>query len=123
MEFLAPQTILTGVKAERGFSNDAAAYISRADTFILDPSVLHLLESVALKAGEETPVAVVVPDLPLNANIQNITATLTVVSAGDGTTGGTQTTSVGIAEGNDPPRNIKVSIDAAVGIRNGQVRL
>jgi hypothetical protein len=119
MEIRAPETIFTGVKAERGLFSDSGAYISRANTFALDPALLQIIGSVELKAGEETPVAVAVPGLPLNANIQNITATLTVISAD----AGAQATSVGIADGNEAPRNIKVSVDAAAGIRNVQVRL
>jgi hypothetical protein len=75
---------------------------------------------VALKAGQETPVAVDVPNLPPNANVQNITATFTVVN--DGTTGGQQSTSVGITEGQDK-RSFQVSVDTVPGIRNVQIRL
>lgn len=108
--------ILANVKAERGFSGEA--YVARAGTFVV--GILATLAGVKLKAGEETPVVVDVPNMPPNADIQNITATLTVVD--DGQTGGAQSTTVGITEGNDA-RSFKVSVDTVAGIRNVQLRL
>ncbi len=121
MEILAPQTLFASIASPRGFSGEA--YAARAGTFIV--GILPLLEGVQLKAGEETPVAVDVPNLPPNANIGNITATLTVVDAG--VPGAAQTTNVGvnITAGNEGKgtRAFTVSVDAVAGIRNVQVRL
>lgn len=114
MEIKSPALASIGVKAERGLVTDA--YSARNDTFIID--VIAALEGVALKAGEETPVAVEVPNLPPNANLQKITATLTV--ANDQPAGTSQTSSV--TEGKDT-RTFQVSVDNVPGIRNVQIRL
>jgi hypothetical protein len=114
--FRPPDLASAGIKAERGFTGEA--YAAREDTFIVD--IIALLEGTPLKAGEETPVAVDVPNLPLNANITKITASLTVLY--DGQTGTAPTTAVGITEGKET-RNFQVSVSAVSALRNVQVRL
>jgi hypothetical protein len=117
MEFKAPDLSFMEIKSARGFVGDA--YLSRSDVF---PSgILELLkEEVTLKAGEETPVPVAVPGLPPNANVNNITAKLTVVD--DQHAGAAQTTSVAVTEGSDK-RAFQVAVDAVAGLRNVQIRL
>jgi hypothetical protein len=115
MEIKAPVLSSINVKAERGLTGDA--YLSRDDSFIVD--LIAAIEGVALKAGEETPVAVPVAGLPSNANLQTITAKLTV--AQDQQAGTTQSSSV--TEGSDQPRSFQVTVDNVPGIRNVQIRL
>jgi hypothetical protein len=117
VEFSSPFLISAGFKAERGFTGEA--YAARRETFVV--GVIAELEAVAIKGGQETPVAVDVPQLFPNANVTSITATLTVVSGGNA--GAKQATQIGITEGNDAPRSVKVSVDPADGIQNAQIRL
>jgi hypothetical protein len=112
-----PALASAGIKAERGFTSEA--YDSRSETFVV--GIIATLEAVAVKAGQETPVAVAVPKLMPNANVSNITATLTVVD--DGQNGAAQSTTVGITQDKDPPRTVQVSVDAVAGMRNVQIRL
>ncbi len=116
MEFASPVLTSWGIKAQRGFTGEA--YAARPETFVV--GIMAALEAVAIKGGQETPVAVDVPQLFPNANVTSITATLTVVS--DGNAGAKQTTQVGITEGTDQ-RNLQVSVNAVDGLRNAQVRL
>jgi hypothetical protein len=108
--------LAANVKAERGLAGEA--YGSRAGTFIV--GILATLEGVHLKAGEETPVVVDVPNMPPNANVQNITATLTVMDASGSAA---QSTKVSVTEDKGNPRSFQMSVDDVPGIRNVQVRL
>lgn len=117
MEISSSVLLSAGIKAERGLTGEANA--ARSATFAV--GITADLRAVAIKAGQETPVRVNVPQLLPNANVTNISATLTVVD--DGQTGARQATQVGISEGKDPERTIQVSVDAVAGIRNTQIRL
>ncbi len=120
MDIKEPVLASAGLKALRGLSGDA--YSARLDTFSV--LIIPELGGVPLKAGEETPVVVDVPNLPPNANIHNITATLTATfGAVDGTSPGPATAAVSLTDGAAAPRKIGLSVNGTAGKHSIQVRL
>src|SRR5688572_19908422 len=109
-----------GMKNLRGLAHDREAYDARAGAFHIGPAIdLVAFIGVPVKAGQETPVAVTVPDLPVNADVHRITATLTVTAYGSAE----HVQPVTIKEGTGEPRRFEVGVDSTPGLRNVQVKL
>jgi len=53
VEFASPVLTSWGIKAQRGFTGEA--YAARPETFVV--GIMAALEAVAIKGGQETPVA------------------------------------------------------------------
>jgi hypothetical protein len=106
------------IKAPRGLSYNASAYAARE--VILFPEIQAIFGGTDLKPGEETTISVDLPGLPLNANVNKITATFRVSESPDVP----QTANVSVADKDDKPRDsIKVTVSGPPGPRNVQVRL
>jgi hypothetical protein len=119
MQIRLPGTLQAGLSGGRGLAYDSVAYAARPGTFrVIDASAIVALLGVPVKAGQETVVPVAVDRLPPNANVERITATLTVV---DGSA--EKVTPVSVKENGGAPRTFSVSVDAAPGLRNVALRL
>ncbi len=105
------------VKAARGFVNEAVTL--KPGRF--DHQIWRYVEFVPLKPGEETSVAVLVPDLPANADVKSITAYLDV--ADDTEAPPPQPTGVTIKQGSAPPLTMEVTPGVPTRPRNVTVRL
>jgi len=111
----ASQSIaLTGARGLVG-----EAYAMRPGLFEVAP--YRFFEYTPLKAGEETPVNVVLRDLPPNADVKTFAATLQVGEATE--TPPPQTSSVKITQGAGPETALSVKTDAATRPRNVSIRL
>ena len=115
MMLKSPAMSSMGLKDQRGLISEA--YAARDDVFAA--VLAEVAGAVALPAGQETPVAVDVPDLPPNANLQKIVATLTVASDPPGSI--VQT--MAVKQDSDPAHSIQATIGNAPGIGNVQIRL
>jgi hypothetical protein len=113
----APVSMKVDVKAARGFVNDAVSV--KPGRF--DRRVWRYVEFVTLKPGEETPVPVLVPDLPANGDVKSITAHLDVADDTDAPP--PQPTSVTIKQGSSPPLTMEVTPGIPTRPRNVTVRL
>src|SRR5262249_61052039 len=110
-------SISVDVKGARGFINDAI--FVKPGRFEMRP--WQIVDFVSLKPGEETSVPVSVPDLPANADVKSITASLDVADETDPPA--PQPTAVTITRGNEAPMTMQVMPGAVTRPRNVTVRL
>src|SRR5262245_23659826 len=114
--FKPPELLNVEIKASRGFAFMPEAFAVREGLF--EFRLADFFNSVKLKAGEETPVAVQLPSLPLNADIHKITATLEVFTDGSAAA----KSNVSLKEGSTE-RKYEVGVDTVAGLRNLDLRL
>ncbi|HEX6283789.1 MAG TPA: hypothetical protein VFZ71_02900, partial [Pyrinomonadaceae bacterium] len=111
-----------GIKATRGFAEIEPFYALRTDILPLI-NVSLLTDFVSLEPGEETRVAVSLPDeVPLNADIKALKAQIQVLAADDSQKETLQQTST-VKEGSQSPKEYKVDIDLPAVPRSLTVRL
>ena len=109
-----------GIKATRGFAAIESIYAIRPD--ILPTLVIsQFAGGVPLKPGEETPVAVSLPGVPLNADIKSLKAEIEIGPASGSQTQTLQQTSR-VKEGDDTTE-YQVDIELPAVPRSVTVRL
>jgi hypothetical protein len=113
----SPELLSVGIKAERGLFHKADAYALRADTIA---AFTAFFERTQLAAGQETPVAVA-SELPPNANVRAVSATL---SAGRALSPpAPPATGVSVVRGDEPAIGFELSTTPAPWPSNVTVRL
>jgi hypothetical protein len=119
MQLAFSKQIAVNFAGARGLAYDQTAYNARPGLFDV-ADFIALETSVDVKAGEETPVPVLVQNLKPNANILHITAKLTISDPGPEPP---QTSTVHVAQNGGTPSAFAVTLDSTPGLRNVQVRL
>jgi hypothetical protein len=109
-----------GFKGLRGLAMTNASVLRPDILTMVDVS--KLVDFVSLKPGEETQVAVSLPDVPLNADIKTLKATIEVKPAAASESQTLQQTST-VKEGNDSPKEYKVDIKLPAVPRSLTLRL
>jgi hypothetical protein len=111
-----------GIKGARGLANQPEAYLRRHDV-LFHEDLKVLPEGVPLKPGEETTVAVPLPEgFPLNADLKKLNASIEITQ-GEDSEKATLTQTSTVKEGTDAAKVYKVDIAVPALPRNLSVRL
>jgi len=110
-----------GIKATRGLAGIEPFYALRTG-LLPRIDISRITDFVSLQPGEETRVAVSLPEVPLNADIKTLKAQIEVRAAADAKKETLQQTST-VKEGSGSPKEYKVDIDLPVVPRSLTVRL
>ncbi|HWP47385.1 MAG TPA: hypothetical protein VNM22_09515 [Candidatus Limnocylindrales bacterium] len=120
MEFKPPHLINVGIKGERGLAFQEA-YLFRPDKLSVEAILGLEKDFVPLKPGEETEVLVPLSDLPVNANVKKIGATLQVTE--DTSPVRPEQTTVGVKKDEGQKETYRLEIDMPTRPRNVSLRL
>src|SRR6266849_863460 len=119
MQIITSNQIAVSLTGGRGLAYDQVAYNARPGLFDV-ADLIAVVTAVPVKAGEETPVPVQVQNLQANANIQHISAKLTIFDSGAQPG---QTSNVSVSQNGGSPSSFGITVDPTPGLRNVQVRL
>jgi hypothetical protein len=119
MEFKLPH-IEVGIKGERGLAFQEA-YFFRPDKLFVEAILDLEKDFVPLKPGEEAEVLVPLPDLPINANVKKIQATLHVTE--DTSPVRPEQTTVGIKKDEGQKETYQLEVNMPPRPRNVSLRL
>jgi hypothetical protein len=114
----APDSLRVEIKGARGLSGDA--YAMRPGIFEIAAPAL-MLGYTPLKAGEETAVLVTLSDLPANADVKTLSASLHVLD--DDSAVEAEKTTVAVKRDKEPETKFQTSADPLTRPRNVELRL
>jgi hypothetical protein len=119
MRLKEPSLLSLELKGTRGLKYHEDAYALRPAVFEIDMAVAE--GAVTLEAGAETPVKVTVPDLPVNADVSSVTATLEVLATTPAVRA--EPISVEVRRQGEQPQGFQLTAGGPPGPRNLAVRL